>query len=96
MANDKPLNRVISLPREEVLSVTKGSVAHTGRAMAITLAGEDVIVIARNLPQLDIVFNYIEAHMCGGRAHLMRTLRTEACPEVAVTQRNNLKYDDEL
>lgn len=84
------------LPRETVLGVSVGAVAHTGQAMAMTIAGEPVIVIARNMAKLDIVFNYVEAHLCGGKAELMDTLRTDACPEVAIMRMDRVKFDEEL
>lgn len=93
--NLKPIP-VVKLPREEVLDVRDRAIAHTGRAMAIRIAGIEVIVMARNLAELDAVFNYVEANLRGGKAELMDTLRTSGCPEVAILARAALTLDDEL
>ncbi|TKW79831.1 MAG: hypothetical protein DI543_03180 [Bradyrhizobium icense] len=86
-----------TMPRETILAVDAGTPCHTGRAMAVTIAGEEVIVTARNLDQLNIVFNYIEANLRGGKAELMKTLRNSGCPKVAILPLDHrLKLDDEL
>lgn len=85
-----------SLPREIVKSVHPGTDAFTGTAMAMIIAGEPVVVIARSIAKLDIVFNYVEAKMNGGNAELMDTLRTSACPEVAIVRKDRMRFDDEL
>lgn len=91
------IHRVVELPREEITSVDAGTPCHVGQAMAVRIAGEDVIVIAKNLPKLNIIFNYIEAHLRGGKAELMATLRTSACPKVIVAALDHrVKLDDEL
>lgn len=92
---DKRLRRV-SLPSETVESVENGATCYTGVAMAIKIAGEDVIVMARDISQLDKVFNYCEAHLCAGRADLMDTLRTSACPPVVIMSAHSVHLDDEL
>lgn len=96
MADTKKPLRMVELPLETALSILKGTPVHTGRAMGCKIAGEDVIVIARNVTQLNTVFNYIEAHLHGGRVHLMDTLRTDRCPEVVIAAKRNLTLDDEL
>jgi hypothetical protein len=42
------------------------------------------------------VFNYVEAKHAKGNANAMKTLRTDACPEVAIMSKNSLTFDDEL
>jgi hypothetical protein len=96
MADTKKPMRAVELPLETALSILNGVPVHTGRAMGVKIAGEDVIVIARNVSQLDTVFNYIEAHLHGGRVHLMDTLRTDRCPEVVIGPRAGFNLDDEL
>lgn len=96
MADTKKPMRAVELPLETALSVLKGAPVHTGRAMGVKIAGEDVIVIARNVTQLNTVFNYIEAHLHGGRVGLMDTLRFDRCPEVVVGAKRNFTLDDEL
>lgn len=96
MADTKKPLRNVELPLETAMSVLNGVPVHTGRAMGMSIAGEDVIVIARSIPQLDAVFNYVEAHLHGGRVHLMDTLRTDRCPEVVIGPRAAFNLDDEL
>jgi hypothetical protein len=93
---DKPKLRACELRREEVLEADKGAVAYVGLAMAMKIAGEEVIVMGRNIASLDIVFNYVEAKHAKGNAALMKTLRTDECPEVAIMSKNTLTFDDEL
>jgi hypothetical protein len=93
---DKPKLRECELRREIVTDVEPDALAFVGIAMAMKIAGEEVIVIGRNLPSLDIVFNYVEARHAKGNANLMKTLRTDACPEVAILSKNALTFDDEL
>ena len=92
----KPKLRECELRREEALEVEAGATAYVGTAMAMKIAGQEVIVIGRNIASLDIVFNYVEAKRAEGHAWLMRTLRTDACPEVAIMSKNSLTFDDEL
>jgi len=93
---DKPKLRECELRREEVLEAEKGATAFVGTAMAMKIAGEEVIVTGRNIASLLIVFNYVEAKRAEGHAWLMKTLRTDACPEVAIMSKNTLTFDDEL
>lgn len=88
--------RQTTMTAEIVEHVEHGSTGYAGRAMAIKIAGEEVIVMARNLPSLEIVFNYIEAHLAGGRADKMATLRTTACPKIVVVARDSCRLDEEL
>jgi hypothetical protein len=90
--------RQVELPAENVLKIEEGSLGYTGRAMAVKLAGEDVIVIARNLTKLDTVFNYIVADLHGGSTVMCEreTLRTDRCPEVLVVAKNAATLDEEL
>lgn len=88
--------RATTLPAESVISATEGANAYVGKAMAMKIAGQDVIVMARNLPQLNTVWNYVEAHLCGGRAEMMDTLRSSACPDIAVMAKRDVQLDDEL
>lgn len=88
--------RQTTMPAEIIEHVEHGSTAYAGRAMAIKIAGEEVIVMARNLPGLEIVFNYIEAHLAKGNAAKMATLRTTACPEIVVIARDSCRLDEEL
>lgn len=88
--------RQTTMPAEIVEHIEHGSTGYAGRAMAIKIAGEDVIVMARNLPALEIVFNYIEAHLARGNAAKMATLRTTACPEIVVVARKDVRLDEEL
>lgn len=91
------IHRVVELPKEEIKAVDAGTPCHTGIAMAVRIAGEDVIVIAKSLPKLNIVFNYIEANLRGGKAELMATLRTSACPKVIVAALDHrVHLDDDL
>lgn len=92
----KPKLRECELRREEALEVEAGATAYVGTAMAVKIAGEEVIVIGRNIAALDIVFNYVEAKRAKGNAWLMKTLRTDECPEVAIMSKNTLTFDDEL
>jgi hypothetical protein len=93
---DKPKLRECELRREEVLEVEAGAQAFVGTAMAMKIAGEEVIVTGRNIASLLIVFNYVEAKNAKGNAYAMKTLRTDACPEVAIMSKNSLTFDDEL
>lgn len=93
---DKPKLRECELRREEVLEAEKGAAAFVGTAMAMKIAGEEVIVTGRNIASLLIVFNYVEAKNTKGNANAMKTLRTDACPEVAIMSKNSLTFDDEL
>jgi hypothetical protein len=93
---EKPKLRECELRREEVLEAEKGATAFVGTAMAMKIAGEEVIVTGRNIASLLIVFNYVEAKRAEGHAWLMKTLRTDACPEVAIMSKNTLTFDDEL
>lgn len=88
--------RECTLPREIVKSVSAGAEAYTGIAMSVTIAGEPVIIMARTIASLDIVFNYTEAKEAKGNANLMKTLRTDACPEVALMRKSRVRFDDEL
>lgn len=91
------IDRVVELPLEEVLSVDAGTRCHVGKAMGARIAGEDVIVIAKNLAKLDIVWNHIEANLRGGKVELMETLRTSSCPKVIVAALDHrVKLNDEL
>lgn len=96
MADTKKPMRMVELPLENALSILKGVPVHTGRAMGMKIAGQDVIVIAANLSKLDAVFNYVEAHLNGGKVQLMDTLRTDRCPEVVIAAKRNVTLDDEL
>lgn len=93
---EKPKLRECELRREEALEVDKGATAFVGTAMAMQIAGEEVIVTGRNISSLLIVFNYVEAKNAKGNAKAMKTLRTDACPEVAILSKNSLTFDDEL
>jgi hypothetical protein len=93
---EKPKLRDCELLHEVVLEAEAGAQAYVGTAMAVKIAGEEVIVIGRNIAALDIVFNYVEAKRAKGNAWLMNTLRTDACPEVAILSKNTLTFDDEL
>jgi hypothetical protein len=93
---EKPKLRECELRHEVVLEVEAGATAYVGTALATMIAGEEVIVIGRNIASLDIVFNYVEAKRAKGNAALMKTLRTDACPEVAIVSKNTLTFDDEL
>jgi hypothetical protein len=93
---NKPKLRECELKREIVTSAAKGDHAFVGTAMAMKIAGEEVIVIGRNIASLDIVFNYVEARHAKGNTYLMNTLRTDACPEVAIMSKASLTFDDEL
>jgi len=95
-STDSPRLKPVVMPMEDVLGVNDGVVAYTGRAMAVHIAGEPVIIMASNLPKLNIIFNYLEAHLRGGKAELMRTLRTEACPEIVMMARSSVQLDEEL
>ena len=96
MVSGKKKLEPCTLPRERMTGVKKGVEVHTGRAMAVTIAGEQVIIMAATLPKLDIVFNYVEAKLHGGKAHMMSTLRTDACPEVVIAARSSVSLDEEL
>lgn len=87
--------RQVELPAEIALKVREGSIAYPGRAMAVKLAGEDVIVIGRNIASLNVVFNYIQANMHASSAYI-ETLRTDRCPEVVVTAKKDTTLDEEL
>ena len=93
---EKPKLRECELRREIVTGAMHGDQAFVGTAMAMQIAGEEVIVMGRNIASLDIVFNYVEAKHAKGNAALMKTLRTDACPEVAIVSKNTLTFDDEL
>jgi hypothetical protein len=93
---EKPKLRECELRREEVLEAEAGATAFVGTAMAMKIAGEEVIVTGRNIASLLIVFNYVEAKHAKGNANAMKTLRTDACPEVAIMSKNSLTFDDEL
>lgn len=88
--------RATTMPHEVVVSATEGASAYVGKAMAMKIAGQEVIVMARNLPQLNTVWNYVEAHLCGGRAEIMDTLRSSACPDIAMMSKRDVQLDDEL
>jgi hypothetical protein len=88
--------RQTTMPAEIVEAIEPGSTGYTGRAMAIKIAGEEVIVMTRNLNSLDIVFNYIEAHLHKGNVNKMATLRTTACPEIVVVAKRAVTLDEEL
>jgi hypothetical protein len=79
--------RQTTLPAEIVESIKPRSTGYMGRAFGIEIAGEEVIVIARTLPQLDIVFNKLNPK---------GTLRTSACPEIVVVAKKDVTLDDEL
>lgn len=94
MAN---MMRQVELPAEIVQSVKAGSIGYKGVALAVKVAGEDVIVIARDLSKLNTVFNYVVADLHGGSSWCKtETLRTSACPEVVVVARTDTTLDDEL
>ena len=88
--------RQTTMPAEIVEAIKPGSTGYTGRAVAMKIGGEEVIVMARNLNSLNIVFNYVEAHLSHGRADKMATMRTSACPEIVVVAQKDVKLDDEL
>jgi hypothetical protein len=88
--------RQTTMPAEIVKSIRPDSTGYAGHAMALQIAGEEVIVMARNLNSLNIVFNYIEAHYWKGNANRMATLRTTACPEVVVCAKRDVQLDEEL
>jgi len=90
--------RQVEIPAEIVLEVESGSTGYCGRAMAVKLAGEDVIVISRSLSSLNTVFNYIAANLHGGSAFMCEreTLRASACPDVVVMAKKNTTLDEEL
>lgn len=79
--------RQTTLPREIALSVDEGSAAYAGRAVAMKIAGIECIVMARTLPELDIVFN---------KLHPSETLRTSACPEIVIMAKATVTLDEEL
>ncbi len=87
---------VCQLPRETVLSAKRGSVAYTGRAKAMKIAGVEVIVIGRNMAELEAVFNHVEAHLHGGVANMPEPFIAMLSPEVAMVAKESLTYDDEL
>jgi len=87
---------VCQLPRETVLSAKPGSPAHTGRAKAMKIAGIEVIVIGRNMAELEKVFIHVESHLHGGEANMPEQFIAMLSPEVAVVAKESLIYDDEL
>lgn len=88
--------RQTTLPAEIVEHIEHGSTGYAGRAVGMMIAGEEVIILARNIPSLEIVFNYVEAHLARGNAAKMATLRTTACPEIVVVARDSCRLDEEL
>lgn len=88
--------RQTTMTAEIVEHIEHGSTGYAGRAMALKIAGEEVVVMARDLPSLNIVFNYVEAHLAKGNAAKMATLRTSACPEIVVVARKDVRLDEEL
>lgn len=84
----RKMMRQTTLPAEIVESIEPGSTGYVGRAFGFNIAGEEVIVIARTLPQLDAVFNKLNAH------DQKATLRTSACPEIVVVAKKNVTLDE--
>lgn len=76
-----------TFPLEAILEVTPGAMAYRGSAMAVTIAGENVIVLARSLSSLNIVFNKLEPG---------ETLMANKCPDIVIVQRAEATLDDEL
>ena len=87
--------RQVELPAEIGLKIKEGCITYQGRAMAVEVAGEDVIVIARSLPSLNVVFNYMQAKLSASSAYV-ETLRSDRCPEVVVVARKDITLDEEL
>jgi hypothetical protein len=87
----KKMLRQTTMPGEIVEGVECGCTGYVGRAMGILVAGEEVIVIARRLPSLNIVYNYLQ-----GKDGKNGTLRESACPEVVVLAKQSVDLDDEL
>jgi hypothetical protein len=86
--------RQVRMPDETVLEVKNGSIGYSGRAMAIDLAGQDVILVASNIAKLDAAFNYIQAALHGAKAACAETLRTDRCPEVVVMAQKDTTLDE--
>lgn len=79
--------RPTKMPRDRVLSIVPRAQAFSGVAMGWTIAGEEVIIIARRLSQLNVIANYLNPH---------GTLRTQHCPEVVVVSKDAVTLDDDL
>lgn len=75
------------IPAEILLRATKGQICYAGIAACFTIADEQVIVVARTIPQMNIVFNKLFPNA---------TLRTTACPEVVILPRSGVDLDEEL
>jgi len=76
-----------SIPNETVLRVREGAIGYRGTATAIKIAGEEVIILTRNVAQLNIVHNYL---------YPKDTLQARACYPVAMVALVDVTLDDEL
>lgn len=81
----KVVNRT-NMPSDKLLSVTPGALAYRGFATAITLAGEDVILMASSMVKLANAFD-----AAGGSGYDP----AKAHP-VVLTRRDFAQLDDEL
>ena len=83
----KAITRKAKIPAEKIISVRNGATCYTGIATSFTLAGEDVIIIARTLNQLNIIYNKYFPSV---------TLRVDFCYDVTMLARSDSTIDDEL
>jgi len=87
--------RAVKLPTETVLKIDEGSTGYSGIALAMRLAGEDVIIVAPNVAKLNTVFNYTVSHMHAGSEFCKtETLRATLCPQVVVVAKRDTTLDE--